>query len=61
LYQNGVESSWALNSPCSHQLGPYGWVSDLLLSGYCCRRKEDGTMYVYRAVSEPGENDWNWS
>ena len=59
--QNGVESSWRMDGPCSHNLGPYGWVADVLLSGYCAYRKKDGEMYVYKSAAEAGEINWNWS
>lgn len=61
LLQNGVESSWPLNGPCTHNLGPYGWVSDVLLSGYAAYRKSSGDLYVYKCAAEAGEIDWKWS
>ncbi len=61
LLQSGVESSWPLNGPCSHALGPYGWVSDVLLSGYAAYRTSTGNLYIYKCSAEAGEIDWKWS
>ena len=60
LFRDGVESTWPLDSPCSHDLGPYGWISDMILSGYGCRRHK-GEIYLYRECNEPGDTEWKWS
>lgn len=60
LFHNGVMSRWPLDSPCSHHLGPYGWVTDTLLSGYSAYRHE-GEIHIYRVCQEPGDTDWKWS
>jgi hypothetical protein len=59
--QAGVESSWPLQGPCTHNQGPYGWISDVLLSGYHCHRERNGDLYLYKSSSEAGEINWNWS
>jgi len=60
MVRDGVESCWPVDSPCVHQLGPYGWITDVLLSGFAARR-HNGEIYIYRSASELGDTPWNWS
>lgn len=61
LFRDGVVNSWPLRAPCGHQLGAYGWLSDMLLSGYAGHRTSNGEITLYRAIPEPGDADWPWS
>ena len=60
MVRDGVESRWPLDSPCAHHLGPYGWVTDILLSGFAAHR-QDGEICIYRAATEYGDTQWKWS
>ena len=60
MVRDGVESHWPLDSPCAHTLGPYGWVTDILLSGFSAHR-QNGDIYIYKAAAEYGETEWKWS
>lgn len=59
MLRDGVESSWSVHSPCSHPCGPYGWVTDMLLSGFAGHR-HNGEIYIHRVSTENGDTPWKW-
>lgn len=59
MLRDGVESQWGFHSPCSHPCGPYGWITDILLSGYGAIRR-NGEIYIYKVSTEHGDVPWKW-
>lgn len=59
MLRDGVESNWSMQSPTSHPCGPYGWVTDILLSGFTGIRHK-GEIYVYRSSTKNGDVPWKW-
>jgi len=60
MSRDGILSSWSMSNPCSHPLGPYGWITDTLLSGFSAVRSGQDIL-LYKTSTENGDTEWHWS
>lgn len=61
LLRDGTESEWSMLSECNHPAGSYGWLTDVLLTGFTAVRTDKGDILVSRQSAVAGDVNWIWS
>lgn len=61
MVKDGTESEWSMQGECSHPAGSYGWLADVLLSGFTAMRTDEGDIVVARQSQVVGDVKWTWS